>query len=44
MLVIALCTACFSRLKPIKKFSPLLLDLTPYFECFGAGTGKLEVL
>jgi len=34
MLVIALCTACFSRAKINKNRWP------PYFECSGAGSGS----
>jgi len=43
MLVIALCTACFSGLKSIKTLAPLLLDLAPYFECSGAGTVCMSI-
>jgi len=41
MFVIALCTACFFRVKINKKnFGSLLLDLASYFECSGAGTAQ----
>jgi len=40
MLVIALCTTCFSRAKINKKLWPTFFKIwPPYFECSGAGTG-----